>query len=330
MLKPAIFLSFGLLLVLGFLALSNSFELLKPGPALRPAAPLVSPEVTLLFVGDIMLARQIGQIAEQQGDWRYPFLKAADFLRGADLTFANLENPVSSRGVKVGSIYSFRARPEMLAGLKDAGIDIVNLANNHIWDYGRAAVLDTFKNLEGQGLAYVGAGVNYEAAHAALIKEINGVKIAFFGYTNLIAPGVTTPASEPAAAFIDSSVIAEDIKNAKAQADTVIVNFHWGEEYQTRHNAFQERVAHAAIDAGADLIVGHHPHVPQDIEQYQGKWIVYSLGNFVFDQNFSEDTGHGLILGVEVFDGKISAVTPKEIKFTKDFQPFFSEKRKGN
>ena len=294
----------------------------------KPTVAIASPQNTanLLFVGDIMLSRNIGKKAEAKGDYTYPFELMNDYLKSFDLTFANLENPVSDQGTKVGSIYSFRADPKMLAGLTGAGFDIVNLANNHIWDYGRKALNDTFDQLDKVGISYVGAGKNYEAAHQAKVFQAGETKIAYLGYTNLIPASVATQDSKPAVAFIDTSVIAEDITKAKTQgADLVIVTFHWGEEYHTAHSAFQEKVAHAVIDAGADLIVGHHPHVPEDLEEYNGKWIAYSLGNFVFDQNFSEDTRHGQILEVSIKDKAIASVVPRQISFNEDFQPSLDE-----
>jgi len=282
-----------------------------------PAEP-----VTLLFVGDIMLSRRIGAIMAEKNDWTYPFLQISDALKRADLVFANLESPISSRGTRMGSIYSFRADPRAVAGLSSAGIDVVSLANNHVWDYGPEALGETLDTLRSAGIDYIGAGVNYAAAHEPVIKDVRGTKIAFWGYTNLVPVGATVEKSAPAVAFLDLKQVIPDIARAKERADIVIVSFHWGNEYETKHNQKQAEIAYAVIDAGADLVIGHHPHVRQEVEKYHGGYIAYSLGNFVFDQNFSADTRTGLMLKVILKNKKIDQVEEQKIKFTSTYQPY--------
>ncbi|MDO8603929.1 MAG: AmmeMemoRadiSam system protein B [bacterium] len=277
---------------------------------------------TLIFVGDIMLSREINNIMNKNSDWRYPFLKTADFLKNADLTFGNLEGPISRNGVKVGSIYSFKADPRSVEGLLYSGFDVLSVANNHIWDYGAEAFGDTLKILKDNGISYIGGGLSYEEAHMPVIREIRGAKIAYLGYTNLLSLSLGNKNSKPAIAFPDKDQIILDVQKAKMHADIVIVSFHWGDEYETQHNSFQEELAHATIDAGAHLVVGHHPHVIQEIEKYNGGYIAYSLGNFVFDQNFSEDTKSGLVLTVALRDKKIVEIRKHIIKFTPSYQPF--------
>ena len=293
---------------------------------LVPPAPV---ESKLVFLGDIMLSRGIGAMAVKNSDFGYPARLIAADLAGADLIMANLENPVSTRGTKVGSIYSFRADPKMLETLKVLGVDLVTLANNHIWDYGSVAAKDTLENLAQEGLDFVGAGVDYTAAHRAVVRIVKDTKIAFLGYTNLIPAPVTTTESKPAVAFIDKSVLEQDINAIRAEADLVVVNFHWGNEYKVKHNDFQEQIAKDTLAAGADLIVGHHPHVPQELVEYDEGYVAYSLGNFIFDQNFSEDTRHGLALEVTVKDKKIVDAQTREVLFTKDFQPYFAAAESG-
>jgi poly-gamma-glutamate synthesis protein (capsule biosynthesis protein) len=277
---------------------------------------------TLVFVGDIMLSRDIEKTMLKDNDWRYPFLKISDFLKNADLTFGNLEGPISNNGTKVGSIYSFEADPRSTEGLLYSGFDVLSVANNHIWDYGPQAFEDTLQTLKDNNIAYIGGGSSFEEAHSPVVKEVKGTRIAFLGYTNLLPPTLGTKNSKPAVAFPDQEQMILDIQKAKRLADIVVVSFHWGEEYQTKHNSFQEKLAHAAIDAGADLIVGHHPHVVQELEKYNGGNIVYSLGNFVFDQNFSEDTKAGSLLTVTVKNKKIEAVIAHKVIFTSSYQPF--------
>lgn len=268
-----------------------------------------SKDISLLFVGDIMLSRQVGDKIAASGDWRYPFLLIGDFLRGADLTFANLEDPVSDRGVRMGSIYSFRADPRTLAGLSYAGIDVVSLANNHMWDYGRDAFLDTMSLLTERGIAYIGAGHDNAEAHRGITKVIKGTRITYLGYTNLYGAQLAATQTAPGLAIYDHDEMVADIAAARAVSDIVIVSFHAGTEYETHHNAEQEQIYTSAIDAGADLVIGHHPHVVQEVTQYKKGWIAYSLGNFVFDQYFSKETMEGLAVRATIHNGKISNVT---------------------
>lgn len=277
---------------------------------------------TLLFVGDIMLSRAIGSGMGKNNNWNYPFLKIADLLKSADLTFGNLEGPISKNGTKVGSIYSFEANPKSVEGLIYSGFDVVSVANNHIWDYGGEAFKDTLKILKENNISYVGGGFTYDEAHTPVIKEVNGTKIAYLGYTNLLPPFLGTKGDKLSVAFPDEDQLALDIHNAKRLADIVVVSFHWGNEYETHHNSFQENLAHIAIDAGADLVVGHHPHVIQEIEKYKDGYIAYSLGNFVFDQNFSEETKSGLLLSVTLKNKKIEQVTSQKVNFSSTYQPF--------
>ncbi len=277
-------------------------------------------ENTMIFVGDVMLSRSVGALMEQKGDYTFPFLNIATFLRNADLTFANLENPISSGGVKVGSIYSFRADPRVVEGLKFAGIDVVSIANNHMWDYGRQAFVDTLYNLTNAGIGYVGGGYSFAEAHEGITREINGTKVTLLAYTDLLSKQVAATHDAAGVSFLDVEQMKRDIALARNKSDIIVVSFHWGEEYQTAHNLKQGHIAKAAIDAGADLIVGHHPHVAQEVEEYQGRWIAYSLGNFIFDQSFSKATMQGLALVVTISDGKISEVVSQLILISNSYQ----------
>lgn len=278
--------------------------------------------ITLLFVGDIMLSRTVGAIMSKNNDWKYPFLLTGDFLSSADLTFGNLEGPISENGIRAGSKYSFRADPRAVEGLLYAGFDVLSIANNHIWDYGLKAFQDTLKILNDNGISYIGGGENYEKAREPVVKEVKGLKIAFLGYTNLASKFLLTRDSQPAVAGLDVSQLIRDARKARELADVVVVSFHWGDEYAVKHNKEQEKIARAAIDAGADLVIGHHPHVVQETENYGSGYIAYSLGNFVFDQNFSKDTKNGLAVRVILKNKKIFEVQELPVKFTASFQPF--------
>lgn len=280
-----------------------------------------SESITLLFVGDIMLSRFIGTEMQRKNDWAFPFREIADTTRAADIAVGNLEGPISARGERVGSEYSFRADPRVVEGLRFAGFDVLSVANNHIWDYGRDAFLDTLEILRKNGIQPVGGGEEYSRAHAPVIKEVRGTKIAFLSYTNLVPRSLTTESAIPAIAFAEKEGIVRDIEDARRNADAVVALFHWGDEYAQHPNALQKYLARAAIDAGARIVIGHHPHVVQDTKDYKWGFIAYSLGNFVFDQNFSEETRRGLMVKVILHNGAIEKREKMPISFTSAFQP---------
>lgn len=282
--------------------------------------------IKLIFVGDMMLSRRVGMKMASLNDYNYPFKNVAEFLSLADVTFGNLENPVSSRGVKVGSIYSFRADPKTVEGLKFAGFDVVSLANNHIWDYSKTAFIDTLDILASSSIGFVGAGRDYYSVHSPWTKEIEDTKIAYLAYTDFYSENLSAKENIPGISFYVEKQMVEDIINAKKSNDIIVVSFHTGDEYQTYHNAKQEKIFHLAIDSGADIIIGHHSHVVQDVEQYNSQtdghagWIAYSLGNFIFDQDFSEETMSGLIIEVTLLDKKVIEFKKIPTKIDKNFQ----------
>lgn len=288
-------------------------------------------EVTLLFVGDVMLARGVQTQMRKRNDFSYPFRRIAPTLRDADFVFGNLEGPISSRGANQGSEYSFRADPRAVRGLKFAGFDAMSLANNHIWDFGVPAFLDTIDILKGKGIRAVGAGRDVEEANEPAILEIpwkyNGnameiLRVAIFAYTNLYPSGLVAGEDSPGVSDFQLERIRKDIRAIRNQVDLVVVSYHWGEEYVSEPNEERRLLARAIIDAGADLIIGHHPHVTQKLEKYKKGWIAYSLGNFVFDQNFSEETMKGEMLRVILRGGKISRVDKVPVRISETFQPY--------
>lgn len=287
-------------------------------------------DVTLMFVGDIMLDRGVAYKVnkEGRGDFKFPFLLIAQELQKADLLFGNLESPISNKGAKVGSIYSFRAKPEAVEGLKYAGFDILSLANNHMFDYQRMALEDTMDILKENGIDYVGAGFDQAEAFSVKLKEIKGTRTGFLAYTNLGPVTWRATADTPGIARIDESSLEEikaDIANIKRVVDILVISLHVGEEYSSKPTPFQRSFARACIEAGADLAVGHHSHVGQEVGQYQNGWIAYSLGNFVFDQGFSDQTMKGVLLKVLIKDKKIKAVMPQEVQLNEHFQPALVE-----
>jgi len=278
-------------------------------------------QIVLMAVGDIMLNRGVElKIKQNQENFNFPFLKIKEYLNEADLIFGNLESVISDKGTNVGSIYSFRANPKTINGLTYAGFNIVSVANNHAFDYTRKALEDSLIRLKQAKISYVGAGFGAQEAHSVVIKQINQTKIGFLAYNGLGSRNWQATKDSSGIAWLDEN-IASDIKQAKAQTDILIVSMHFGDEYAKRPNGTQTYFAQLAIDSGADLVIGHHPHVIQPVEKYKNKYIAYSLGNFVFDQPFSKETMKGLLLKVLIQNKEIKEVIPVNIEINKDFQP---------
>ncbi len=279
--------------------------------------------VELLFVGDIMLSRKIESIMYQEQDPLYYFLRLKDVTSAPDITFGNLETSVSLRGENVGSIYSFRSHPDFLKGPLFGGFDVLSIANNHTFDWGPLAFLDTIKHIKDNEMLPVGGGKNITEARTPVILERNGVTVAFLAYSQFANQN---PLDDVVAiAPLKLSWMQEDIETAKKLADVIVISLHWGNEYEIHASEEQKYIAHKLIDAGALMVIGHHPHVIQEVERYQGGLIAYSLGNFVFDQNFSKETREGMMLSVTVKNNAISEYDPTIVRFTDRFQPYIPE-----
>lgn len=242
--------------------------------------------VELAAVGDILLARGVESKIEKFGAV-YPFAKVKHILSGADIAFGNLENPITEKCGKLDKKYSFQAKPIYTNVLSNAGFDILSLANNHSFDCGQIGLFETFENLKKEKLLWIGAGKSKTEDNSSVYIEVKGIKFAFLGFTAI------SPSKELAEISHISIATAENVKNsvsaAKQKADVVIVSIHWGTEYDLRPNTEQKTLADIAIKAGADAILGHHPHVLQDIDLIdrpnatEQAIIAFSLGNFVFD-----------------------------------------------
>ena len=217
-------------------------------------------------------------------------------VHGADVAIANFENPAPNNFAYHTKGTVFSADPRLIDGLRNAGIDYVSLANNHIRDAGAQGVLDTIANLDKRGIAHSGAGANLAAARRPSILRAGGVRVAILAY-DTIAKGYAATSTRVGSAQLSAAAVRADVAAARrAGADVVIVFPHWGTEYDPTPFAGQQRLAHACIDAGADLVIGNHAHWAGAIETYKGKPIWYALGNFVFDQTWSEPTMEGITL----------------------------------
>lgn len=263
--------------------------------------------ISLLATGDIMLARYVELKMRNANDYTLPFQNVADVLKSADITFGNLETPLlPGRNVPTNSM-TFRADPAGVQGLVSAGFDVISLANNHTMNYQVPGLTSTIQELKKAGIAYVGAGKNMDAAHTPAIFDVRGTKVAFYAYNDpTIPPGFHGEAkyNYPGIAAMDTESVKNDVKNALTQADIVVVSMHAGKEYVTEPTQFQKDFAHAAIDAGASVVIGHHPHSVQPVEYYGNGVILYSLGNFVFDQFFSEGVKTGFLASISLVKGE--------------------------
>lgn len=254
--------------------------------------------VDMTFVGDIMFSDKVEGLLKQQG-YDYPYEFVRTYIEQADIAVANLETPITQKGTPAqDKEYVYRSSPEALPDFSQAGFDLVNLANNHSMDYGQDGLLDTLEQLRRIDIDYVGAGQDADEAYQYKIIEEKGFKIAFLGFSRVV-PEVSWKADKDhpgVAAMYDYRRPVQAIEQAQKEADLVVVLAHWGVEREDLPVPYQEELAHRFIDAGADLIVGGHPHVLQGLEQYKGKWIAYSLGNFIFTTNSTGKTWETAIL----------------------------------
>ena len=269
-----------------------------PEPEPAPSLPAT---LTVAAVGDIHFDRQVKQLIERQGGLE-PLRFVAEHLAAADVTVGNLESPLSNRGTPLpGKDVHFRGDPRGIEGLKASGFTFLSLANNHILDYGTEALVDTIDSLDSAGIGHAGAGLDRAAAWEPAVATYGDTTVAFLSFSHIIPAGFIATDSRPGLApgRTDMDAVVAAIRAAKEQHDYVLVSFHWGVEYVDDANADQVRDGRAAIDAGADMVLSHHPHVIQGVEFYNGGLIAYSLGDFVFD-HYSRRTGEAFILDAEL------------------------------
>lgn len=247
----------------------------------------VKAAVRLLFAGDVYLSDHVLEAYDAAGGIDGVLSQGYQAeIQAADYFVTNEEFPFSTRGTPApDKQFTFRVHPEKVKLMQEMGIDLVTLANNHALDYGRDAMLDTIDTLDRAGIRHVGAGKNLAEARKPAIVELNGRTFAFIGATRVYPEADWAAGTDSAgmfSAYDGGAQLAEEVKAAKQQADYVIAYVHWGIEREEMPNEVQKSIAHRLVDAGADLVVGAHPHVLQGIEYYQGVPIAYSLGNFVF------------------------------------------------
>jgi poly-gamma-glutamate capsule biosynthesis protein CapA/YwtB (metallophosphatase superfamily) len=276
--------------------------------------------VRLYAVGDVNLGDRPGRAIATYGA-SYPWLSVAPVLRAADISIANLECSISTRGSPVpGKQYTFRGKPSSLRAMaRYAGIDVVTLANNHTLDYGRLAFADTLSYAHEYGLKTVGGGRNLDVARRPAVFRLGGIRVAVVGYSDVRPLGFDAGPTWSGTAPAFPSYISSDVRRAKNRGvDVVVVYFHWGAERTFSPNSRQRSLASVAFDAGATVVLGAHPHVLQPIEQPRRRRLVaWSLGNFVFGANTAGtertgilrmQVGHTGILGYGLRRARIGGV----------------------
>jgi len=274
--------------------------------------------ITIMATGDVIPARMVNWEMVQRNDFTYPFLQTYKYTRSADLTLINLESPLIPGCQPTQTGMTFCGDPRAVQGLKFAGVDVANLENNHIGNYGQEGIDDTESLLAANGIAWDGFG-------HTVYKTLKGVRFAFLGFCAVEEE-------------VDTSEMVREIKDARKHADVVIVSMHWGLEYNSLPqvapgvaNQDPRVLAHLAVDAGADVIVGNHPHVVQGIEIYKGKYISYASGNFVFDQLLlgNEDTQQGVVGTYTFYGARLVSVRYRPVQIDDFAQPHFISAKAG-
>ncbi|PZV18109.1 MAG: poly-gamma-glutamate biosynthesis protein [Leptolyngbya sp.] len=263
------------------------------------------PTVTLMFAGDVTLADHFEEVIGQ--DYQRPFAAMKEYQQ-ADLSMVNLENPLTRATLAMpDKQFNFKANPDAVKVLTTGGVDLVNLANNHTMDFEADGLKETLATLDAAGIQYMGAGKDLTEARRPKIIDVKGQRIAYLSYWG---EEYGAEANKAGVNSIKEDRIAEDIKAIRDQVDWVVVNFHWGQELADTPADWQVKLGHFTIDQGADVIVGHHPHVLQGAEIYKGRPIAYSLGNFIFGGNSRTD-----------YDTAVMQVSLKDKQMKVEFLP---------
>ena len=276
----------------------------------RSKLPERASEVSFIAVGDLSYSRGVQGIIKQKNDVDYPLKAISELIRGSDIAFANLETPLTEGAeIPINSML-FRSDPDTAYALSRAGFSVVSLANNHSMNFGGKGLSDTVAALSSAGIRFTGAGVNNKEAYMPVYIEKSGIRFALLAYVDpsLVPDSYEAAPSFSGVALMKHDLMKDGIKKAKRNADFVIVFMHAGIEYSNSAGVRQKEFARAAIDAGADLVIGQHPHAVQPVEKYHGKYIFYSLGNFVFDQYRSKNTREELMIKVYFSKKKINKI----------------------
>ena len=311
----------------------TSYALTTPD---EPAPPVT----TATVVGDVMLGRRVGARMAAAGDFEAPLRPTAQRLASADLTVGNLESTLSRLGRPRQGGDSFGADPRVRRGLRLAGFDVLSLANNHTGDYGPASLVETVRRVRAAGIVPVGAGADLAEARRPAVVERNGIRFGVVAF-NAIGETPAARAAQPGAFRLrmqprtgplvpgDLERVLDTVRDLRARVDVLMVLPHWGTQYTTRTVADQRRVGRALVDAGADLVVGGHPHWVQGMELRRGAPIAYSLGNYVFDMDFSRQTQEGAFLELVFWGAELKSAEFVPVRLGADFAPRVATGRVG-
>jgi poly-gamma-glutamate synthesis protein (capsule biosynthesis protein) len=285
------------------------------------SAPITvgSRDVSLAAFGDANFGDGVLSVMDQRGTL-FPWRGVAPALRGADIAFGNLECAISDRGAPVPKEFNFRGRPRDLAAVvRFAGLDVLNLANNHAGDFGMPALLDTVRAVRAAGAVPVGAGASLAAAQQPQVVTRLGLRVAFVGFSDIGPPSFFATPGAPGTSSATFPAIAAAVRAARRAADVVVATFHWGIERETSENARQRAFAQAALSAGASAVIGAHPHVLQPVRRLTGRRLIaYSLGNFVWSAGAAVTARTGILrLGLSTRGVETSTLRPAVIEATR-------------
>jgi len=264
---------------------------------------------TVIATGDVIPARSVNNNVVVLNNFKWPFELTADFLRSGDITLINLENPLIPNCPTTVEGMIFCGDVRNVEGLVYAGVDVASVANNHTGNHGLDGLEYTKKLLKDNGIVPHGLD-------AVAYKDVRGLKFAFLAYTEV-------PGSDPLPNHVDDVKMVESVKEAQEKADIIVVSYHWGDEYTAQPNLRQREIAHKTIDAGADLVIGNHPHWIQPFERYRDKFIMYAHGNFVFDQMWSRKTELGVVGKYTFLDTTLIDVEYLPVEIADLGQPYF-------
>lgn len=284
--------------------------------------------VKLSAVGDILLSGTVAELIKNEGA-KEPFVFIIDELIKNDILFGNLECPFSNRGSPIKNKCCLYSPSETVKSLKSAGFNVVSLANNHIFDYGYESFEDTISLLKENDISWFGAGKNSDEARTPTILSVNNLSIGFLGYSWDFIGSINATENKFGTAPLSKKPIINDVKKLKEKVDVVIVSLHWCYEREKYPLPSQRKLAHKIINAGANLILGHHPHVLQGVEEYNGGFIVYSLGNFIFpDISYKQynliqkpENKENLIFSCRISKNGIEGFEIIPVKANNQFQP---------
>jgi poly-gamma-glutamate synthesis protein (capsule biosynthesis protein) len=291
-------------------------------------------------VGDIMLGRGVAEEARGSGDPAPALRPTARRLAQADVTVGNLENTLSRAGAPTQGGDSFAADPAVVETLREAGFDVLGLANNHLGDFGDRALVQTVRRVNVGGIASFGAGATVSRAWRPAVVERHGVRFGFLGF-NAIGespdvspgqPGVVSVDMPPRTGPLDQAALRRfegSVRRLGRRVDVVVAMPHWGTQYTNRPEPIQSRVARRLVRAGADVVVGGHPHWLQGVEIVRGRLVAHSLGNFVFDMDFMRETQEGAVLELTFWGAELKAAEFVPYVMDDRFAPRFVSGRRA-